>query len=40
MGRQMVHYHSPKYVENWPLKIQVHLVYKLDHPNYIIMVNN
>ncbi len=40
MGRQIVHCHSPTYVESWPLKIWPHLVYKLDYPNYIIMVNN
>jgi hypothetical protein len=40
MGRQMIHCHSPTYVKSWPLKIWPHLVYKLDYPNYIIMVNN
>jgi hypothetical protein len=41
MGRQMVHCHSPTYVESCPLKIQPHLIYKLvNYPNYIIMVNN
>jgi hypothetical protein len=40
MGRQMVHCHSLAYVESWPLRIQLHLVYKLDYPNYIITVND
>jgi hypothetical protein len=39
MKRQMVHCHSPTYIKIWPLKIWLHLVYKLDYPNYIIMVN-
>jgi hypothetical protein len=40
MGKQMVHCHSPTYAKSWPLKIQPHIVYKLDYPNYIVMVNN
>jgi hypothetical protein len=40
MGEKMVHCHSPTYVKSWPLKIRVHLIYKLDYPYYIIMVNN
>jgi hypothetical protein len=40
MGKQMVHCHSPRYAEGWSLKILPDLIYKLDYPNHIIMVNN
>ncbi len=39
-GKTNVHCHSSTYAKSWPLKIQPHFIYKLDYPDYIIMVNN